>query len=255
MSEEQSFEQMLNESFKTIRNGEVVEGTGLDVKPDVAYLNIGYKSDGILTKEEYSNENTDLTTKLAPGDKLEVKVLKVNDGEGQVILTYKRLAQEKGNKRIEEAFNNGEVLLAKVSQVLSFYEDFFEDFDRTRAEALLNQLSIDPSLRLKQLSKGNREKVQLIVTMSRNAKVFFLDEPIAGVDPAARDYILKTILASYNQDALILISTHLIADVENILDEAVFLKQGQIFLHKSTDEIRQETGKSVDEYFREVYAC
>jgi ribosomal protein S1 len=119
MSEEQSFEQMLNESFKTIRNGEVVEGTVLDVKPDVAYLNIGYKSDGILTKEEYSNENTDLTTKLAPGDKLEVKVLKVNDGEGQVILTYKRLAQEKGNKRIEEAFNNGEVLLAKVSQVLN----------------------------------------------------------------------------------------------------------------------------------------
>ena len=143
----------------------------------------------------------------------------------------------------------------KVSDVLSFYQDFFEDFERTRAEALLSQLSIDPSMRLKQLSKGNREKVQLIVTMSRNAKVFFLDEPIAGVDPAARDYILKTILASYNQEALILISTHLIADVENILDEAVFLKQGQIFLHKSTDEIRQETGKSVDEYFREVYAC
>ena len=119
MSEEQSFEQMLNESFKTIRNGEVVEGTVLDVKPDVAYLNIGYKSDGILSKEEYSNENVDLTTKLTPGDKLEVKVLKVNDGEGQVILTYKRLAQEKGNKRIEEAFNSGEVLKAKVSQVLN----------------------------------------------------------------------------------------------------------------------------------------
>ena len=110
---------MLNENFKTIRNGEVVEGTVLDVKPDVAYLNIGYKSDGILSKEEYSNENVDLTTKLTPGDKLEVKVLKVNDGEGQVILTYKRLAQEKGNKRIEEAFNNGEVLSAKVSQVLT----------------------------------------------------------------------------------------------------------------------------------------
>ena len=119
MSEEQSFEQMLNESFKTIRNGEVVEGTVLDVKPEVAYLNIGYKSDGILTREEYSNENVDLTTKLAPGDKLEVKVLKVNDGEGQLILTYKRLAQEKGNKRIEEAFNNKEVLTAKVTQVLN----------------------------------------------------------------------------------------------------------------------------------------
>ena len=119
MSEEQSFEQMLNESFKTIRNGEVVEGTVLDVKPEVAYLNIGYKSDCILTREEYSNETVDLTTKLAPGDKLEVKVLKVNDGEGQLILTYKRLAQEKGNKRIEEAFNNKEVLTAKVTQVLN----------------------------------------------------------------------------------------------------------------------------------------
>ena len=119
MSEEQSFEQMLAESFRPIRNGEVVEGTVLDVKPDVAYLNIGYKSDGTLTKEEYSNENVDLTTKLTPGDKLEVKVLKVNDGEGQVILTYKRLAQEKGNKRIEEAFNNNEVLSAKVTQVLN----------------------------------------------------------------------------------------------------------------------------------------
>ncbi len=120
MSEEQSFEQMLEESFKTIRNGEVVEGTVLDVKPEVAYLNIGYKSDGILTREEYSNDNgLDLTEKMQPGDTLEVKVKKVNDGEGQVILSYKSLAQEKGNKRIEEAFNNKEVLTARVSQVLN----------------------------------------------------------------------------------------------------------------------------------------
>ncbi len=120
MSEEQSFEQMLEESFKTIRNGEVVEGTVLDVKPEVAYLNIGYKSDGILTREEYSNDNgIDLTEKMQQGDTLEVKVKKVNDGEGQVILSYKSLAQEKGNKRIEEAFNNKEVLTARVSQVLN----------------------------------------------------------------------------------------------------------------------------------------
>ena len=119
MSEEQSFEQMLNESFKTIRNGEVVEGTVLDVKPDVAYLNIGYKSDGVLTRDEYSNDNSlDLTTKMQMGDKIEVKVKKVNDGEGQVILSYKSLAQEKGNKRIEEAFENQEILSAPVSQVL-----------------------------------------------------------------------------------------------------------------------------------------
>ena len=118
MSEEQSFEQMLDESFKTIRNGEVVEGTVIDVKPDAAYLNIGYKADGVLTKEEYSNESKDLTTVLKTGDKLEVKVMKVNDGDGQVLLTYKRLAAEKGNKKIEDAYNNHEVLTAKVSQVL-----------------------------------------------------------------------------------------------------------------------------------------
>ncbi|MBR3339911.1 MAG: 30S ribosomal protein S1 [Lachnospiraceae bacterium] len=118
MSEEQSFEELLNQSFKTIRNGEVVEGTVIDVKPDQAYLNIGYKADGVLTKEEYSNDAKDLTTILNTGDKLEVKVLKVNDGDGQVVLTYKRLAAEKGNKRLEEAFNNREVLTAKVSQVL-----------------------------------------------------------------------------------------------------------------------------------------
>ncbi len=114
-----TFEQMLNESFKTIRSGEVVEGTIIDVKPDEAILNIGYKSDGILTRNEYTNEpNVDLTTVLHVGDTMEVKVFKVNDGEGQVLLTYKRLAADRGNKRIEEAYNNKEVLTAKVAQVL-----------------------------------------------------------------------------------------------------------------------------------------
>ena len=116
---EMSFEQMLDESFKTIRNGEVVEGTVIDVKDDQIILNIGYKADGILTKNEYSNDSSiDLHTVAQPGDKMEVKVLKVNDGEGQVLLTYKRLAAEKGNKRLEEAFENHEVLKAKVTQVL-----------------------------------------------------------------------------------------------------------------------------------------
>ncbi len=116
---ELTFEQMLEESLKTIHTGEVIEGTVIDVKPDEVILNIGCKSDGILTRNEYTNEpNVDLTTVLKPGDKMEVKVLKVNDGEGQVLLTYKRLAADRGNKRIEEAFNNKEVLTAKVSQVL-----------------------------------------------------------------------------------------------------------------------------------------
>ena len=117
---EKSFEQMLEESFKTIRNGEVVEGTVIDVKEDEIILNIGYKADGILTKSEYSNDSSvDLTTVVKPGDTMEVKVLKMNDGEGQVLLTYKRLAAEKGNKRLEEAFENKEVLKAKVTQVLN----------------------------------------------------------------------------------------------------------------------------------------
>ena len=117
---ELSFEQMLEESLKTIRNGEVVEGTVIDVKEDEIILNIGYKADGILTRNEYTNEpNIDLTTIVKPGDKMEVKVLKVNDGEGQVLLTYKRLAAEKGNKRLEEAHENKEVLKAKVTQVLN----------------------------------------------------------------------------------------------------------------------------------------
>ncbi len=116
---ELTFEQMLEESFKTIHSGEVVEGTVIDVKPDEIILNIGYKSDGILSRNEYTNEpNVDLTTVVKVGDKMEVKVLKVNDGEGQILLTYKRLAAEKGNKRIEDAFNNKEVLTAKVTQVL-----------------------------------------------------------------------------------------------------------------------------------------
>ncbi len=117
---EENFEQMLNESFRTIHTGEVVEGKIIDVKPDEAILNINYKSDGILTRNEYSNDNSlDLTTVLKPGDPLEVKVLKVNDGDGQVILSYKRLAADRGNKRIEEAYNNKEVLTAKVDQVLN----------------------------------------------------------------------------------------------------------------------------------------
>ncbi len=117
---EQSFEQMLEESFKTIRNGEVVEGTVIDVKPDEIVLNIGYKSDGIISRSEYTNEpNVDLTTLVEVGSTMEVKVLKVNDGDGQVLLTYKRLAAEKGSKRLEEAFENQEVLTAKVAQVLN----------------------------------------------------------------------------------------------------------------------------------------
>lgn len=139
--------------------------------------------------------------------------------------------------------------------LLDMFEDFFADFERARAIEMLESLNIDMKMPLKKMSKGTKEKVQLILTMSRHAKLYLLDEPIAGVDPAARDYILRTIISNYDENATVLISTHLIADVENVLDEAIFLKEGQVVLHQGVDELKESTGKSVDEYFREVFRC
>ena len=143
----------------------------------------------------------------------------------------------------------------KVNDLISFFADFYTDFDRVKANDMLDSLGIDPLSRLKTLSKGNQEKVQLILTMSRKAQLYVLDEPIAGVDPAARDYILSTILSNYSEDASVLLSTHLIADVERVLDEVIFLKEGAMVLHDTVDHIREEHGKSVDALFREVFAC
>ena len=143
----------------------------------------------------------------------------------------------------------------KIDQLMKFYEDFYVDFDRERAEAMIADLGLPRNMALGKMSKGTREKLQLIMTMSRRAKVFLLDEPIAGVDPAARDYILRTIIGNYSRDSLVLISTHLIADVESVLDDVVFLKNGRVVLHRGADLIREETGKSVDALFREVFKC
>lgn len=143
----------------------------------------------------------------------------------------------------------------RVSDAIDFFVDFYEDFDRSRAMGKLERLSIDPSARIKTLSKGTREKVQLILVMSRRAKLYCLDEPIAGVDPAARDYILDTIINNYDENATILISTHLISDVENILDEVIFIQEGHIRMQTDVDDIRVKQGKSVDELFREVFRC
>lgn len=143
----------------------------------------------------------------------------------------------------------------RVSDIIDFFTDFYEDFDTARAYDMLEKLSISPSDRLKTMSKGTKEKVQLILVMSRRADLYVLDEPIAGVDPAARDYILNVILSNYEPSASILISTHLIADIENILDEVIFIQNGQIRLSSSVDEIRAAEGKSVDTLFREVFKC
>ena len=143
----------------------------------------------------------------------------------------------------------------KIYEILNYFSDFYEDFDRGRAENMLQKLNLSTQARIKTLSKGSREKVQLVLVMSRRAKLYCLDEPIAGVDPAAREYILNTILNNYDENATILISTHLIADVENILDEVVFIKDGKIRMHESADDIRFLKQKSVDELFREVFQC
>jgi len=143
----------------------------------------------------------------------------------------------------------------KIREILDFFQDFYRDFDRSRAESMLRALKLDPEARLKTLSKGNQEKVQLVLVMSRKAKLYLLDEPIGGVDPAARDYILNTIITNYDPGATVLISTHLIGDVERVLDEFIFLSQGKVIRQGSTDEVREETGTSLDELFREVFKC
>lgn len=142
-----------------------------------------------------------------------------------------------------------------VTQQISFFSDFYENFNSVKAYNMISDLGIDTKQRIKSMSKGTKEKVQLIMVMSRDAELFLLDEPIGGVDPAARDYILNTIITNYSENATVVISTHLIADIEKVLDEVVFINQGHIVMNASVDEIREKQHKSVDELFREVFKC
>lgn len=142
-----------------------------------------------------------------------------------------------------------------VKELLAFYADFYDDFQPETARQMLDALGLASAKQIRQMSKGSREKVQLILTMSRQARLYLLDEPIGGVDPATRDYILSTIIAHYNPEASVVISTHLIADVEKILDEVVFLQEGRVLLHDEVDALREEKGKSIDALFREVFKC
>ncbi len=143
----------------------------------------------------------------------------------------------------------------QVSELIDYFSDFYSDFRPERAKQMLSNLNINEKARLKTLSKGTKEKVQLIMVMSRDAQLYILDEPIAGVDPAARDYILKTIITNYNENATVVISTHLISDIEKILDEVIFIREGRVVLHDTVENIRECRGESVDAYFREVFAC
>lgn len=148
-------------------------------------------------------------------------------------------------------FNNA----MKVSEILNLFSDFYEDFDRAKAEDMLRRLDVNPALKFKTLSKGTKEKVQLVMVMARRAKLYLLDEPIGGVDPAAREYILDTVISNYAEGASVLISTHLISDVERVLNDFVFLRYGQLMMQGSVQQVCAEQGKSLDEIFREVFRC
>lgn len=142
-----------------------------------------------------------------------------------------------------------------VKELVEMFTDFYDDFQSQKAYAMIENLHINPNQKLKTLSKGNKEKVQLILVMSRKAELYLLDEPIGGVDPATRDYILDSIIKNYSEDATVIISTHLIVDIEKVLDEVIFIKSGSIILHEDVDSLREREGKSVDEIFREVFKC
>ena len=143
----------------------------------------------------------------------------------------------------------------RVQDAVAFYRDFFSDFDTAKVHAMLADLKLEPGQRIGSMSKGTQEKLQLCLTMGRQARLYLLDEPLGGVDPAAREYILRTILCNYNEDAAVVISTHLIEDVETALDEVLLLKDGALLAHQNVDELREESGKSLDEYFREAFRC
>ncbi|MBO5024078.1 MAG: ABC transporter ATP-binding protein [Clostridia bacterium] len=143
----------------------------------------------------------------------------------------------------------------RVSDIVEYFDDFYEDFDSAKAFEMLSNLKVEPNRKLKTLSKGTKEKVQLVLVMARNAKLYLLDEPIAGVDPVAREYILDTIVSNYNKDATVVISTHLITDVEKVLDDFIFVRDGKVIMQDSVAKAREEYGKTLDEIFREVYKC
>ncbi len=219
-----------------------------------------YKTKEVLKQIDLTLERGHIIGVLGPNGSGKTTLIKLINGlltpsEGELLFCGEKIGVE-SKKHIsylpDQTYLN---MNQKVKDIIDFFRDFYEDFDEVRSYDMLQKLKINAQDRLKTLSKGTKEKVQLVLVMSRRAKLYVLDEPIAGVDPAARDYILNTILSNYEPEASILIATHLIADIENILDEVVFLKDGQIVQHTSVDEIRSKEGKSVDAYFREVFKC
>ncbi len=197
---------------------------------------------------------------LGPNGSGKTTMIKLANGlltpsSGEIIINGNKIGVET-KKRVsylpERTYLNNWM---KVKEMINYFADFYKDFDCKRAYDMLSKLNINPDDKLKTMSKGTKEKVQLILVMSRDADLYFLDEPIGGVDPAARDYILNTIITNYNPDSTVIISTHLISDIEKVLDDVVMIKDGELVMHKKVDDIREEYGKSVDEVFREVFKC
>lgn len=219
-----------------------------------------YKTKEVLKQIDLKLESGHIIGFLGPNGSGKTTLIKLINGlltptEGELLFCGEKIGVQ-SKKHIsylpDQTYLN---MNQRVKDVIDFFKDFYEDFEEARAYDMLKKLQIHAEDRLKTLSKGTKEKVQLVLVMSRRAKLYVLDEPIAGVDPAVRDYILNTIISNYEPEASVLIATHLIADIENILDEVVLIKNGQIMQHTSVDDIRSREGKSVDAYFREVFRC
>ena len=212
-------------------------------------------------------DNVDLTVEpgrvvglLGPNGSGKTTMIKLANGlltpsSGEILVDGKKPGKD--TKAIVSYLPDKEYLpdWMTAKQMMDFFEDFYSDFRREKAMEMLARLGVSADMRIKQMSKGTREKVQLILVMSREARLYLLDEPIGGVDPATRDYILETIIRNYNPEAAVIISTHLIADVEQVLDDVIFINNGRVTLQSSVDDIRGEQGRSVDQYFREVFKC
>lgn len=219
-----------------------------------------YGKKQVLNDISFKLEKGKIIGLLGPNGSGKSTLIKLSNGlltpnKGEILIDGKKISVD--TKKIVSYLPERTYLdtSLKVYQIVDYFQDFYDDFDVNKAYNMLKELKINPEDRLKTMSKGTKEKVQLILVMSREAKLYMLDEPIGGVDPAARDYILRTIITNYNPEASVIISTHLISDVEQVLDDVVFIKEGDVMLHKSVDEIREEDGKSVDELFREVFKC
>lgn len=217
-----------------------------------------YDFDNALNNVNLSIETGKIIGLLGPNGSGKTTFIKLLNGllkptEGEIFIDGKNPGVE--TKKIVAYLPDKNYLdnSKTVKAILQLFADFYDDFDLERAQNMLKDLGIDITRRFKLLSKGTKEKVQLILVMCRRAKLYLLDEPIAGVDPAARDYILNTVIKNYNREATVIISTHLIADVEKVLDEAIFIRKGEILLYQDVKSIISEHNKTVDEYFREVF--